>query len=82
VIPLFEVVGKAASAAPEQIGATAVNVGRMFGLTTTVVDPGALVHAVAVTVTVTLYVPALAAVTLAMIGFCKADVKPLGPVQL
>ena len=32
-MPLFEVVGNAASAAPEQIGATAVNVGRMFGLT-------------------------------------------------
>ena len=36
VIPLFEVVGNAASVAPEQIGATAANVGRMFGLTTIV----------------------------------------------
>ena len=81
-MPSLEVVGNAASVAPEQIGATAVNVGRMFGLTTTVVDPAALVHALAVTVTVTLYVPALAAVTLAMVGFCKADVKPPGPVQL
>ena len=33
VIPSLDVVGKAASVAPEQIGATAVNVGRMFGLT-------------------------------------------------
>ena len=33
VKPLFDVVGKAASVAPEQIGATGVNVGVMFGLT-------------------------------------------------
>jgi len=33
VIPLLEVVGSAVSVAPEQIGATAVNVGVMFGLT-------------------------------------------------
>ena len=33
VMPLFDVVGKAASVAPEQIGATGVNVGVMFGLT-------------------------------------------------
>ena len=33
VIPLVEVVGNAVSVAPEQIGATAVNVGVMFGLT-------------------------------------------------
>jgi hypothetical protein len=32
-MPLFDVVGNALSVAPEQIGATAVNVGRMFGLT-------------------------------------------------
>src|SRR5947207_10826318 len=36
--------------------------GRMFGLTTTVVDPAALVHALAVTVTITLYIPARASV--------------------
>ena len=36
VIPLFDVVGNAASAAPEQIGATAVNVGIIFALTVTV----------------------------------------------
>jgi len=32
-MPLFEVVGRAVKVAPEQIGATAVNVGAMFGLT-------------------------------------------------
>jgi hypothetical protein len=36
VIPLLEVVGKADRVAPEQIGATAVNVGAMFGFTTIV----------------------------------------------
>ena len=36
VMPLFEVVGKAFNVAPEQIGATALNVGRIFGLTTIV----------------------------------------------
>jgi len=33
VKPLFDVVGNAASGSPEQIGATALNVGVMFGLT-------------------------------------------------
>ena len=33
VMPLLDVVGKAVNVAPEQIGATAVNVGVMFGLT-------------------------------------------------
>ena len=33
VIPLFDVVGNAVSVVPAQIGATAVNVGVMFGLT-------------------------------------------------
>ena len=32
-IPLVEVVGKADNVAPEQIGATAVNVGVTFGVT-------------------------------------------------
>ena len=41
VIPLFEVVGKAVSVAPEQIGATAVNVGVTTGLT--VMDNDAVV---------------------------------------
>ena len=33
VIPLVDVVGKADNVAPEQIGATAVNVGVTFGVT-------------------------------------------------
>jgi len=36
VIPLFDVVGRAVSVVPEQIGATAVNVGVIFGFTTIV----------------------------------------------
>ena len=37
VIPLFEVVGKGDKVAPEQTGATAVNVGVTFGLTVIVI---------------------------------------------
>ena len=33
VMPLLDVVGNADSVAPEQIGATALNVGVIFGLT-------------------------------------------------
>ena len=33
-------------------------------------------------VTVTEYVPALATVTLLIVGFCAFDVNPPGPVQL
>ena len=36
-MPLLEVVGSADNVAPEQIGATAVNVGVMFGLTVIVI---------------------------------------------
>ena len=50
------------------------------GLITRVVVPAALVHPP--TVIVTLYVPALAAVTLVMLGVLDVEVKPLGPVQL
>ena len=35
-MPLLEVVGKAVNVAPEQIGATVVKVGVMFGFTTIV----------------------------------------------
>jgi hypothetical protein len=38
VYPLREVVGKAASAPPSQIAATAVNVGVIFGLTVIISD--------------------------------------------
>ena len=37
VMPLLDVVGKAASVAPEQIGATALKVGETFGFTTIVI---------------------------------------------
>jgi len=36
IMPLVDVVGRAVSVAPEQIGATALNVGMMFGFTTIV----------------------------------------------
>jgi len=48
-------------------------------LTTTLVVPAADVQPL--TVTVTEYVPAFAVVELAIVGFCSADVKPLGPVH-
>jgi hypothetical protein len=48
-------------------------------LTTTVVEPAALVHPA--TVTVTLYSPAAAKVTPAIFGFRTAELKPFGPVQ-
>ena len=49
------------------------------GLTTTLVVPAAEVQPL--TVMVTEYVPASAVVALARVGFCSAEVKPLGPVQ-
>ena len=48
--------------------------------TTTDVVPAALVQPLVVTVT--LYVPAIAAVTLLMLGFCSDELKLFGPVQL
>jgi len=48
--------------------------------TTTAVVPARLVHDP--TVTVTLYVPAIAAVAPVRVGFCKDDVNDAGPVQL
>ena len=58
MIPLFEVVGKAASVAPEQIGATAVNVGVMFGLTV-IVNVVVVAHCPAVGVKVYVVVAVL-----------------------
>ena len=51
VMPLVEVVGNALSVAPEQIGATAVNVGVMFGLTV-IVNVVVIAHCPAVGVKV------------------------------
>ena len=51
VIPLLEVVGRADRVVPEQIGATAVNVGVMFGLTV-IVNVAVVAHCPAVGVNV------------------------------
>ena len=57
---------------------TASAVGLPF--TTTVVVPAALVHPP--TVTVTLYVPAIAAVANGRVGSSSEELKEAGPVQL
>jgi hypothetical protein len=51
VMPLVEVVGNADKVAPEQIGATALNVGVMFGLTV-IVSVAVVAHCPAVGVKV------------------------------
>ena len=51
MIPLFDVVGNAASTAPEQIAATGVNVGVIFGLTV-IVNVVVVAHSPAVGVNV------------------------------
>jgi len=51
VIPLFEVVGKAANVAPEQIGATALKVGVVLELTV-IVNVAVVAHSPAVGVNV------------------------------
>jgi hypothetical protein len=58
VMPLLEVVGNAVSVAPEQIGATAVNVGVMFGLTV-IVNVAVVAHCPAVGVKVYVVVAVL-----------------------
>jgi len=51
VMPLLEVVGNTDKVAPEQMGATAVNVGVMFGLTV-IVSVAVVAHCPAVGVKV------------------------------
>jgi len=51
VMPLLEIVGNGVSVAPEQIGATAVNVGVTFGLTV-IVNVAVVAHCPAVGVNV------------------------------
>ena len=58
VIPLFDVVGNAASTAPEQIAATGVNVGAMFALTV-IVSVVVVAHCPAVGVNVYVVVAVL-----------------------
>jgi hypothetical protein len=66
--------------APAQYGPVFEAVGVVgMGLTTTLVVPAADVQPL--TVTVTEYVPASAVVALERVGFCNAEVKPVGPVQ-
>ena len=50
-----------------------------FAFTVAEVVPGALVQPL--TVTVNVYVPLAAIVAFGIVGFCKAEVKPFGPVQ-
>jgi len=80
VIPLFDVVGNIPGVTPEQYGPNCVKVGVTLVLTVTVTDPATLVQPL--TVAVTLYCPAAAVVTSAIVGFCNVDVNPFGPVQL
>ena len=66
---------------PAQIGPLLDAVGVAgIAFTVAVVDPAALVHPL--TVIVTSYVPVAAVVAFVIVGFCKADVNPFGPVQL
>jgi hypothetical protein len=58
VIPLFDVVGNADKVAPEQIGATALKVGVMFGLTV-IVNVAVVAHCPAVGVNVYVVVAVL-----------------------
>jgi hypothetical protein len=58
VMPLFDVVGKADKVAPEQIGATAVNAGVIFGLTV-IVKVAVVAHCPAVGVNVYVVVAVL-----------------------
>jgi hypothetical protein len=51
-MPLVDVIGNADKLAPEHIGATAVNVGVIFGLTVTVIEEVAAHPAALVPVTV------------------------------
>jgi hypothetical protein len=65
--------------AQKLVGPLALIVATGSAFTVTIVVPVADVHPL--TVAVTLYVPEAAVVALAIVGFCKVEVKPLGPVQ-
>src|SRR3954471_13163755 len=71
---------ESAIVAPSQYGPPLEAVGVAgVAFTTTVVVPAAEVQPL--TVTVTEYMPASAAVALERVGFCRDDVKPFGPVH-
>jgi hypothetical protein len=65
---------------PSHIGPSFDAEGVATVFTTTSVVPAVLVQLF--NVTVTEYVPAMAVVTFAIVGFCNDDVNPFGPVQL
>src|SRR5213594_2132854 len=66
--------------APAQYGPVLVAVGALgIGLTVTGVVPAVEVQPL--TVAVTEYVPAIAVVEFTMVGFCRLEVKPFGPVH-
>ena len=66
---------------PKQTGEFPLAVGVAgIGFTITVVVPAKLAQPF-VLVIVTLYVPPISVVAPVLVGFCKADVKVLGPVQ-
>jgi hypothetical protein len=68
------------SVLPAQIGELLAAVGAPgMGFTVTATVPAGPVHPA--TVAVTEYVPVAAVVAEAMLGFCVAEVKLLGPVQ-
>ena len=66
---------------PEHIGPLLLAVGVAgIGLTVAEVEPAADVQPL--DVTVRLYVPVAAVVAFDIVGFCKEELKLLGPVQL
>jgi type III secretory pathway component EscT len=67
VIPLVEVVGNADKLAPQKIGATAVNIGVILGLTVTVIEAVAAQPAAFVPVTVYVVVTVGAIVILGVV---------------
>jgi len=71
---------ESAMVAPSQYGPPLLAVGVAgVALTTTLVVPAAEVQPL--TVIVTEYVPASAVVAFVRVGFCCAEVKPVGPVH-
>jgi|Laugrefabdmm15sn_1035127.scaffolds.fasta_scaffold47091_1 hypothetical protein len=86
-VPLFQVkvpfitgvtdAVKVAGCPAHTVALVTVTVGEGFTITVVVAEA---MHPPMSTVTV--YVPAAAAVTFGMVGFCKFDVNPLGPVQV
>ncbi|MCZ8189772.1 MAG: hypothetical protein O9326_08515 [Microcystis sp. LE19-338.1B] len=79
-MPLLEVVGNAATVAPEQIGAKELNKGVIGVFTATTVD--AVSKHPLLSVTTTVYIPLDAAPILVTIGLLEVLEKLLGPVHI